>query len=576
MSANSRKKILLVEDDAILAMSEEMNLEQYGYAVQTVGTGELAIEAVNTSFEADLILMDINLGSGIDGTQAAEIILKNHDIPIVFLSSHMEPETVERTERITSYGYVVKSSSITVLDASIKMAFKLFESRNKFQKILNLSPALICVAGTDGYFKELNSEWTNALGYTLDELGRIPFTDLIHPEDIEATNREIENQLRGGKTLSFVNRYRHKNGAYRYLEWRATPSEQGTLVASALDITDRMKSDKALQEVRADFQLAQSIAHVGSWRWGVETGEVEWSDEMFRIFGVDKESSTGRIQDIARDSMHPDDLHVVLPGNAKRIANMPFEYRIVLPDGSTRNILAKSGNTVFDGMGNPLSMSGVAQDITERKKAEAEISSLLAGKELLLREIHHRINNSMLTISSLLSIQARTLKEPSAIEALVDARNRVQVITGIYQKLDSASEFSELSIKDYMPSLVDAIMANFPKSRTVKLEKHIDDFVLDARRLQSLGIVVNELLTNTMKHAYRDRESGLVTVSATNTGGHVAISVHDDGNGMPESVSIEGSTGLGLRLIHGMMLQLNGTIRIERENGTKVVLEFEQ
>lgn len=576
MSANSRKRILLVEDDAILAMSEEMNLEQYGYAVQTVGTGEMAVEAVNTSFEADLILMDINLGSGIDGTQAAEIILKDHDIPIVFLSSHIDPETVERTERITSYGYVVKSSSITVLDASIKMAFKLFESRNKFQKIFNLSPALICVAGADGYFKELNSEWTNALGYTLDELGRIPFTDLIHPEDIEATNREIETQLRGGKTLSFVNRYRHKNGAYRYLEWRATPSEQGTLVASALDITDRMKSDKALQEVRADFQLAQSIAHVGSWRWGVEDGEVEWSDEMFRIFGVDKESSTGRIQDIARDSMHPDDLHVVLPGNAKSIANMPFEYRIVLPDGSTRNILAKSGNTVFDGMGNPLSMSGVAQDITERKKAEAEISSLLAGKELLLREIHHRINNSMLTISSLLSIQARTLKEPSAIEALVDARNRVQVITGIYQKLDSASEFSELSIKDYMPSLVDAIMANFPKSRTVKLEKHIDDFVLDARRLQSLGIVVNELLTNTMKHAYRDRESGLVTVSATNTGGHVAISVHDDGNGMPESVSIEGSTGLGLRLIHGMMLQLNGTIRIERGNGTKVVLEFEQ
>jgi len=134
MPENAKKAVLLVEDEAILAMSEKMALEQYGYTVKTAATGEKAIEAVESDPDLDLILMDIDLGKGIDGTQAAEIILKDHDIPIVFVSSHSEREIVEKTEKITSYGYVVKSSSLTVLDASIKMAFKLFDAIKRERK----------------------------------------------------------------------------------------------------------------------------------------------------------------------------------------------------------------------------------------------------------------------------------------------------------------------------------------------------------------------------------------------------------------------------------------------------------
>ncbi|GAB1456023.1 hypothetical protein MASR2M48_13300 [Spirochaetota bacterium] len=136
MNENIKKTILLVEDEAIIAMSEKRQLEDYGYAIQTVDTGEDAVEAINTMPEIDLVLMDINLGGGIDGTEAAAIILASHDIPIVFVSSHSKREIVEKTEKITSYGYVVKNSSITVLDASIKMAFKLFEANQALK--LNL------------------------------------------------------------------------------------------------------------------------------------------------------------------------------------------------------------------------------------------------------------------------------------------------------------------------------------------------------------------------------------------------------------------------------------------------------
>ncbi len=130
-----RKKLLLVEDEALIAMSERRELEKIGYSVQHVMNGEKAVKsALDPESRYDLILMDINLGRGIDGTQAAEQILSKRDIPVVFLSSHTDPAVVEKTEKITSYGYVVKNSGITVLDASIKMAFKLHDAYIRYNK----------------------------------------------------------------------------------------------------------------------------------------------------------------------------------------------------------------------------------------------------------------------------------------------------------------------------------------------------------------------------------------------------------------------------------------------------------
>jgi CheY-like chemotaxis protein len=125
-----RKRILLVEDETILAMLESQQLEGMGYQVVHSHSGEDAVGRVRDSGLAfDAILMDIDLGRGMDGTEAAEAILAAADIPIVFLSSHTEPEIVRKTEGISSYGYVVKNSGIVVLDASIKMAFKLFAEK---------------------------------------------------------------------------------------------------------------------------------------------------------------------------------------------------------------------------------------------------------------------------------------------------------------------------------------------------------------------------------------------------------------------------------------------------------------
>lgn len=121
------KTLLLVEDDAIIAMAEKGQLEKMEYGVIVANTGEKAVEIIQKEQNIDLVLMDIDLGNGIDGTTAAEIILRKHDIPILFLTSHTEPEILEKLKKIPSYGHVTKNSTIRVLDASVKLALKVFE-----------------------------------------------------------------------------------------------------------------------------------------------------------------------------------------------------------------------------------------------------------------------------------------------------------------------------------------------------------------------------------------------------------------------------------------------------------------
>jgi PAS domain S-box-containing protein len=216
---NTRKRLLLVEDEAIIALGEKRSLERYGYEVCTVTNGQKAIELCRADPGIDLILMDIDLGHGIDGTETARLILQNRVIPIVFLSSHTEPDFVDRTEAITSYGYVVKNSSITVLDASIKMAFKLFQANQqtlalnkKLEATLGALPELLFEVDLEGRYWDVHcpdpdllyNPLENLIGIRVADRLPAPVANIIMAAIIEAhekglaTGKQYELQLPSG------------------------------------------------------------------------------------------------------------------------------------------------------------------------------------------------------------------------------------------------------------------------------------------------------------------------------------------------------------------------------------------
>ncbi len=209
-------------------------------------------------------------------------------------------------------------------------------------------------------------------------------------------------------------------------------------------------------------------------------------------------------------------------------------------------------------------------------RAGEKIKSLLDEKEFILKEVHHRIKNNMSTIKSILALQAMKLNEPAAQAALNDAGSRVQSMMVLYDKLFLAERYSDMPVRMYLPALIDQILANFPESSRLNIEKNVDDFILDTKRLSTLGIIINELLTNIMKYAFADGVDGMITVSASLKDNRVTVIIQDNGRGIPVKTGNEKPGGFGFTLISILVKQLNGTMKIESEKGTTVVLEFQK
>lgn len=265
----SERTILLVEDEVLIAMAETRDLERMGYAVVSAYSGDQAIRAVTDRSEIDLVLMDIDLGAGPDGTEVARAILAIRDLPILFLSSHSEPDIVERTEEVTSYGYVVKNAGPTVLKASIRMAYRLFESHRRERDLaetadryLNVVAEIVLVLDTKGDILRLNESGHRLLGYRNGELiGRNWLETCLPDWERQAVNAVFHRRLDPAATDT----ERHENdvitrtGRIRRILWYNTiltgdDGETIGILSSGEDITDRAELEATLRGERANLQ----------------------------------------------------------------------------------------------------------------------------------------------------------------------------------------------------------------------------------------------------------------------------------------------------------------------------------
>lgn len=206
--------------------------------------------------------------------------------------------------------------------------------------------------------------------------------------------------------------------------------------------------------------------------------------------------------------------------------------------------------------------------------AREQMKSLLSEKELLLREVHHRIKNNMSSVRGLLLLQADLLRDSAARDVLQDAGNRVLTMMILYNKLYTSLDTGTVAVTQYLPVLIDEIVQSFPNAGIVQVEKNIEEFMLDAKVCQSLGIIINELITNIMKYAFTGKGKGLITVKAFQKNNTTTIIIQDNGNRLPQWLSFENPTGFGLTLINVLTKQIKGLINIESNKGTKITLTF--
>ena len=585
------KTILLVEDESSVAGVITKILNRSGYKVITADSGIAAVDIALKNNDINLILMDIDLGDGIDGTETARRILNKIDLPIVFHTSHAEQEMVEKVRGITSYGYVIKSSESFVLISSIEMALQLFESYKKVDKSEKLFRGLFynslnAIALVeliyneqgrliDGRLIALNPVFERSVGFRAEDVvGKL--YSYIHPDVLkDGKIQKLEELLNKGEPYISEAFY---EPLQKYFNFTAYEIDKGLVAIIMEDITGQTLAKRTLIENEIKLKSLEMLNRItDSIPACVACVNAKCLKYVFvnriyqETFSISKEEMIGmHVRDIIGDAAFNNAFSYI----ERARKGEQISYENMIPSHGELRCFNVNYIPQFDENGMVEYLIVLSVDITERTISEKRISTLLNEKEILLKEVHHRIKNNMSAIASILFLQSDFVKEQSAIAALKDAESRVHSMMLLYDKLYRSDNVGELAIMDYLPPLADEIMRSFPGSRRIKVLKEITDFSVDVKFLFPLGIIINELITNIMKYAFNSRDSGLITITAYKNDEYATISIEDDGVGLPEHIDIKNSSGFGLYLVGVLTEQIEGKIRIERINGTRFVLEF--
>lgn len=457
-NVNNGTHLLLVEDEALIALAEKQTLQRAGYEVTIAGDGDTALEVATTQ-AVDLILMDIDLGSGLDGGDVARRIFAERDIPLIFLTNHSDAATMEAVQAVPHYGYVLKSSGEAILLEVIRLVFAraadraaVEQARDLYRSVANLTGDIIVRHDAEGNWIYLNDRAYEVWGIPRVDPSMLNYLDFVEPEDIDSTQEAARRMQETRQSISgLVNRILTVDG-WRTYQWNSTP--------------------------------------------------------------------------------------------------------VIGPDGSYRGF------------------QSTGRDITDQKAAEERIRGLLEEREILLGEVHHRVKNDLNFVHSLLALQASQTTHTQAQQALSDASERVQILAGIYDSLNDRDVSTTVSLQPLIETITGKLgNATLPESVTVT--RTLADVTVPVRLSVSVGIIYNELITNSAKYALPGSGSArniVVTLDQSQESLEVVLRVSDDGPGFPPEILNGTRYGFGLTVVESLVLQHGGSLVLENAPGARATV----
>jgi PAS domain S-box-containing protein len=341
------------------------------------------------------------------------------------------------------------------------------------------------------------------------------------------------------------------------------------------DVSERKRVEEALRESEASLREAQDIARMGRWEFDLLSGHLHWSDGIFALFEATRDDFAASYEAFLA-FVHPADRVLVDQVYRQSVAQkIPYdlEHRLLMPDGRIKWV-SEIGRTTYDAAGIPIRSVGTVQDITERKVAEERISQALQEKEVLLREIHHRVKNNLQIIHSLLNLQAKGIADPGVRALFEESRDRVNAMALIHTRLYRTEDLAQIDFREYLESLVRSVAATYNRTGVTLVVK-MEPLLLDVNLGIPCGLIVNELVANSLRHAFPEGRGGTVQVGVSrDDNGRYLLTVADDGIGLSSNLDAVGGASMGLKLVQILAGQLGAVMTLETSAGTSFCFDF--
>lgn len=415
-----------------------------------------------------------------------------------------------------------------------------------------------------------------AVGQPLREVFRI-----VNEGSRQAVEDPVALIIRAGLVVGLANHTLliSRDGVERPIADAGAPvrNDKGETVGVVLVFRDQTLQRRSENALRESGDMMRSIFRVAPTGIGVVVGRVflDVNTRVCEMTGYSKEELIGQGARILYPTQ--EDFDYVGTEKYRQIAERGsgvVETRWMKKNGDIIDIILAS--TPIDFKDASRGVTFTALDITDRKRNEEKLRMSLQEREILLREVHHRVKNNIQIVSSLLRLQSRSVRDEKALDALNECQNRIRSIALIHEKLYQSQDFARVDFSDYIENMVTHLISfHSGVGGRVSFRLEADDVKLDINRAIPCGLIVNELVTNVLKHAFPEGRKGdlLIRLKALDEGRRELV-IKDTGVGLADDIDLKTADTLGFQIVVDLVKQLEGTIEVVRGSGTEIIVRF--
>ncbi len=405
----------------------------------------------------------------------------------------------------------------------------------------------------------------------------------VHPDDLEKVKRAFREAVEGNGYYNIEHRIiRASDRSERIIKTHGIVirDENGRAIKMAgaiQDITEEAQLIREKEERREYLETILTAVPDAVVTLDKNHHVIEWNPGAENLFHYTAQEAVGKHVDSLVAFNGSEIMQEAQAYSDSVTSGTPFYLQETVrytKEGAPIDVLMSAAPIHIEGK--LVGAVGVYADISKLKTAEQRVIKLLEEKDQLIKEVHHRIKNHMNTMYSILSVQASYFRNPDVLAAFEEAKNRIRLMQSLYHKLYSGSNSNSMQLQPFILELIRDLQTAYSTSAYISISTEIENIQVTAKQSLPIGIIVTELITNSLKYAFPDSHTGHISVSLKKTESKILeIRIEDDGDGASDSIITDKTYGFGLTLVQGYARQFDGSVDIESTHGTSIIVTLE-